>query len=369
MAQDLYQTLGVSKTASLDEVKKAYRKLAKEWHPDKHKGDKTAEAKFKEINSAYEVLSDPEKRRNYDQFGNAEGFGQQGFGGGGGGGQGNFDFSQFGFGDIFETFFNGGNFGGQSQTRQQEHGRDLEMEVQISFQDAAFGCDRDIMLNKLSVCDTCKGSGGAPGSKVETCTNCQGSGTVRRVQNTILGQVVSSQPCNVCNGSGKTISVKCPDCQGEGRRKKQETITIHIPAGIDDGETLRMRGYGESSRFGKHQGDLYLHIGVKESNTFKRKGFDIYNSLNITVSKAVLGGNITVNTIHGDTELKVPAGTKSHTTFKIKDKGIHTEGNEKGHHFVTIEIDIPQKLSSEQKNLYEKIASLETQPHKKGFFS
>ncbi len=367
MAQDLYQTLGVNKTASLDEIKKAYRKLAKEWHPDKHKGDKTAESKFKEINGAYEVLSDPEKRRNYDQFGSAEGFGQQGFGGGGSG-QGNFDFSQFGFGDIFETFFNGSSFGGQQQPRQ-ERGRDLEMDIQITFEDAAFGCDRNLVLNRLTTCDSCKGSGGAPNSKVETCNSCQGSGSVRRVQNTILGQVVSTQPCTACGGSGKTIAVKCPDCQGEGRKKKQETITIHIPAGIDDGETLRMRGYGESTRFGKHQGDLYLHINVKSSNEFERRGFDIHNKLNIPVAKAVLGGTVDIKTIHGTAELKIPAGTQSHTTFKLKDKGIHTEGNEKGNHYVLVEISIPQKLSHEEKELYEKIASLEGIPKKKGLFS
>lgn len=366
MAQDLYQTLGVGKTASLDEIKKAYRKLAKEWHPDKHKGDKAAESKFKEINSAYEVLSDPEKRRNYDQFGSAEGFGQQGFSGGGG--QGNFDFSQFGFGDIFETFFNGGGFNGGQQQRQ-ERGRDLEMDLQITFENAAFGCDRNLVLNRLTICDTCKGNGGAPGSKVDTCSTCQGSGSVRRVQNTILGQVVTSQPCNACGGSGKTISVKCPDCQGEGRKKKQETITIHIPAGIDDGETLRMRGYGESSRFGKHQGDLYLHISVKDSNEFERKGFDIYNKLTISIAKAVLGGTVETKTIHGTAELKIPAGTQSHTTFKLKDKGIHTEGNEKGNHYVLVELGVPQKLSHEEKELYEKIASLEGTPKKKGLFS
>ncbi len=366
MAQDLYQVLGISKTASLDEIKKAYRKLAKEWHPDKHKGDKTAEAKFKEINGAYEVLSDPEKRRNYDQFGSAEGFGQQGFGGGGG--QGNFDFSQFGFGDIFETFFNGGGFTNNQGQSRQEQGRDLEMEIQISFEDAAFGCDRDVVLNRLTVCSTCKGSGGAPGSKVETCTNCQGSGAVRRVQNTILGQVVTTQPCNVCHGNGKIISQKCSDCQGEGRRKKQETITIHVPAGIDNDETLRMRGYGEAGRFAKHQGDLYLHISVKSSPNFTRKGLDIYNSSTIPVATAVLGGNVSIPTLHGATELKIPAGTQAHTIFKLKDKGIHSEGNEKGHHYVTIEIAIPQKLSTEQRDLYEKIASLDTQPKKKGIF-
>lgn len=367
MAQDLYHTLGIEKNASLDEIKKAYRKLAKEWHPDKHKGDKNAEAKFKEINNAYETLSDPEKRRNYDQFGSAEGFGQQGFGGG----QGGFDFSQFGFGDIFETFFSGGGgdfMGGQRQSRQQEQGRDLEMALQITFEEAAFGCDRDVALTRLTTCDLCQGSGGAPNSKIETCTTCQGTGTLRRVQNTILGQVVTSQPCNICGGSGKTISIKCSQCQGEGRKRKQEHITIHIPAGIDDGETLRMRGYGEASRFGKHHGDLYLHINIKASSTFTRKGLDTYGTTHIPVSRAVLGGTVSIHTLHGDTELKIPAGTQAHTTFKLKEKGIRTEGNEKGHHFATIELDIPQKLSSEERDLYEKIANLDSSPKKKGIF-
>jgi molecular chaperone DnaJ len=366
MAQDLYQTLAVNKDASLDDIKKAYRKLAKEWHPDKHKGDKTAEEKFKAISNAYEILSDPQKRQQYDQFGSTGNFngggGPQGFGG-----QGNFDFSQFGFGDIFENFFSGGDFMGGNREARAEQGSDLEMQLQITFEEACFGADKDIVVTRLATCTTCEGSGGAPGSKVSECSTCQGKGVVRRIQNTILGQVVSNQACPDCRGTGKIISEKCSDCQGEGRKRKQETLSIHIPAGINDGETLRMRGYGEVGRFAKHSGDLYLHIRVAASKQYDRKDMDIYNESHISVATAILGGTIGVDTIHGITQLKIPAGTQSHTMFKIKDKGILANSGH-GSHFTRVIIDIPQKLSSTEKELYEQLANLDNGPKKKGIF-
>lgn len=369
MAQDLYETLGVPKTASTEEIKKAYRKQAKEWHPDKHKGEKAAEEKFKAINNAYEILSDSQKRAQYDQFGSTENFG---------GGQGGFDFSQFGgnggagfggFGDIFESFFGGGgmNFGGQAQ--QEEQGRDLEMQMTITFEEACFGADRDVMLTRLTKCNHCQGSGGEPGSKIETCDECKGSGQIRKIQNTILGQVVTAQTCRTCHGSGKKISERCKECQGEGRKRKQDTITIHIPAGIDHGETLRMRGYGETGRFGKNTGDLYLHIRVNEHAEFTRKDYDIYSNLTIPLTTAVLGKNVDIKTIRGKSTLKIPAGTQPGTIMKIKNEGIHGSQGLQGNHFVTISVQVPNKLSAEEKKLYEELSTLESAPKKKGFFS
>ena len=364
MAQDLYEILGVPKSASTEEIKKAYRKLAKEWHPDKHKGDKTAEEKFKQINNAYEVLSDAQKRAQYDQFGSTEGFsGYQ---------QGNGDFSQFGgfsgFGDIFETFFGAGGMGGFGGQQAQEQGRDMEMNLTITFEEACFGTDKDIVLTRLAPCDHCHGSGGEPGSKVETCETCKGSGQVRRVQNTILGQVVTTQTCRECHGSGKKISQRCVECQGEGRKRKQENITIHIPAGIDNGESLRMRGYGESGRFGREAGNLYVHIQVAPSKEFSRKDLDIYSELTIPVPTAALGKNVPVKTIHGESTLKIPAGTQPDTIIKIRNQGIHTNRGDQGNHYVTIKVHIPEKLHAEEKKLYEELATLEDKPRKKGLF-
>ncbi len=363
MAQDLYETLGVARNASAEEIKKAYRKLAKEWHPDKHKGDAAAEEKFKAINNAYEVLSDAQKRAQYDQFGSTDGF------------QGGGDYSQYGgFGggfnvnDIFETFFGGGGgmgFGGQAQTQQ---GRDLEMRIAITFEEACFGTDKDIVLTRLAACDRCHGSGGEPDSKVETCGTCNGAGQVRRVQNTILGQVMTTQPCHDCGGSGKKISVRCKECQGEGRKRKQETITIHVPAGIDTGESLRMRGFGEASRFAKDTGDLYLHVEVSPSQEFSRKGYDIYSDYTLPITTAVLGKNVDIKTIHGITVLKIPAGTQPGTIMKIKSQGIHTKQGQQGNHYVNLHIAVPSKLSAEEKKLYEELASLEAAPKKKGIF-
>ncbi len=360
MAQDFYETLGVARTATLDEIKKAYRKLAKEWHPDKHKGDKNAEEKFKSINNAYEVLSDDQKRQQYDQFGSTGPAGAGGFNS-----QAGFDFSQFGFGDIFENFFNGAPGGGRPGHTQ---GQDLEMPLRLTFEEACFGTDKDIVLTRLTTCDHCKGNGGEPGSKVETCATCQGSGLERRAQNTILGQIVTSQTCHTCQGAGKTFSQRCTECQGEGRKRKQESLTIHVPAGIDNGESLRMRGYGEVGRFGKNPGDLYIHIQVTHSKEFTRDHFNIHSTITIPISTAVLGDTVKVHTIHGDMNLKIPAGTQSHTIFKLKDKGIHSASGIHGNQLITTEVNIPTRLSHEEKELFQKLATFEETPKKKGFF-
>lgn len=369
MAQDFYEILGVSRTANLDEIKKAYRKLAKEWHPDKHKGDKFAEEKFKSINNAYEVLSDTQKREQYDQFGTTGNFAGGPGAGGGFGGQAGFDFSQFGFGDIFENFFSGGGTEFTSGGRpRQTQGQDLEMSLRLTFEESCFGTDKDIVLTRLMACDHCQGSGGEPGSKIETCATCQGTGLERKAQNTILGQIVTSQTCHTCHGSGKTFSQRCTECQGEGRKRKQESMTIHVPAGIDNGESLRMRGYGEVGRFGKNPGDLYLHIQVTPSKEFTRDHFNILTQISIPISTAVLGNTIKVNTIHGETNLKIPAGTQPHTIFKLKDKGIHSASGTHGNHLVTVEINIPTKLSYEEKELFQKLATYEETPKKRGLF-
>lgn len=354
--KDYYEILGVKKDASNDEIKKAYRKLAQKYHPDKG-GGKEEEAKFKEINEAYQVLSDPQKRSNYDQFGSAgprmggggaydwsqfqQGFGGQGF---------NVNFEDLGgFGDIFEMFT-----GGSGRARRPQKGADIEAAVTIDFMDAVKGTEKEITLDKYDVCDRCKGNGAEPGSGTKTCGTCQGAGTVRQEQRTILGVIAQTVVCPTCKGSGKVPEKPCTKCKGEGRLKERKPFTVKIPAGIASGQTIRVEGKGEAANAGIKPGDLYLTVMVREDKRFHREGPDVLSEVKINFPQAALGTTVDVETVEGKVKLKVPAGTQSGKIFKLSDRGIkEVNRTHKGDHLVTIVVETPTKLSRKQKQLLE----------------
>ncbi len=363
MARDPYDVLGVPKSASADQIKQAYRKLSKELHPDKHKGDKAAEEKFKEVNKAYEILSDPQKKQAFDQFGEAGVNGGAGFGGGGGG-FGGFDFSGFqqqggrmDFGDIFDTFFGGG---GGRRAKPDNQGSDREVEITLTLLEAVQGGERTITVRLLRSCSACKGTGAKEGSKLEICKECGGAGSVTRRSQSFFGMVQQTVICPACHGSGKVPEKKCSSCDGEGRRAEDATITFDIPAGIDDGQRLRLRGQGDAGRQGGPAGDLYVRIRVKEDSRFVRDGADVRSSFSISVPDAVLGTEIQVETVNGPVTLKIPAGTQSGQEFRIKGKGIPVLGSSKhGDHYVTVTVEIPGKISKEEKRLLEEWRALQ----------
>lgn len=354
--KDPYETLGVGKNATEDEVKRAYRKLAQKYHPDRNKGDSSAESKFKEANAAYEILSDKQKRSQYDQYGSAA-FGQ-GAGGGGGAGFGGFDFNGFeggGFADIFESFFGGGSRSGSRSASQR--GDDKEVHISITFEESVFGVEKDLAIPRIGSCETCGGSGAKPGSKVNTCLTCKGSGQVRVVRNSILGQMVTQQVCSACSGSGKVPEVRCTTCSGTGRKRLTEELRVRIPAGISDGSSIRLTGKGDAGTQGASAGDLYITVQVRESKEFRRKGYDLYSTIQIQIPQAALGDELKVKTIHGIVKLDIPAGTQHGKVFKIKGSGVpklNTEG--RGDHYVEIFITIPAKLSKKQRELYRQLA-------------
>lgn len=353
--KDYYSILGVSKDASDDEIKHAYRKLSKKWHPDINKAP-DAEAKFKEINEAYETLSDPQKRANYDQYGSADGAGA-GFGGAGGqGGFGNFDGgSGFGFDDIFSQFFGGGQKRADPSAPRQ--GRDLQYQMTLEFEEAIFGKKTEIKYNREAQCKTCHGTGAKPGTSPVTCSNCGGRGYVVTETNTPLGRMQSRQTCPVCHGTGKEIKEKCPTCGGRGKTDERHTLEVKVPAGIDDGQQMRLQGQGEAGDNGGPYGDLYIVFRVKPSKDFTRDGSTIYVNQDITFARAALGGKIHVKTVHGDVELKVPAGTQTGTTFRLKGKGApRLRGNGNGDERVTVNVVTPKALNKEQKIALEAFA-------------
>ncbi|PAL01652.1 molecular chaperone DnaJ [Lentilactobacillus parakefiri] len=354
--KDYYDILGVSKDASDDEIKHAYRKLSKKWHPDINKAP-DAEAKFKEINEAYETLSDPQKRANYDQYGSADGAGA-GFGGGGqGGGFGNFGGSAggFGFDDIFSQFFGGGQQRADPSAPQQ--GRDLQYQMTLEFEEAIFGKKTVIKYNREAQCQTCGGTGAKPGTSPVTCSNCGGRGYVTTETNTPLGRMQSRQVCPVCHGTGKEIKEKCPTCGGSGKTDERHELEVNVPAGIDDGQQMRLQGQGEAGDNGGPYGDLYIVFRVKPSKDFTRDGATIYVDQPITFARAALGGKIKVKTVHGDVELKVPAGTQTGTTFRLKGKGApRLRGNGNGDERVTVNVVTPKSLNKNQKIALEAFA-------------
>lgn len=357
MAKDFYNILGVDKGASKDDIKKAYRKLSKELHPDKHKGDADKEHAYKEINEAYEVLGNDQKRQRYDQFGSAEGpqFG------GGGQGFGGFDFNgaqgdMGGFGDIFESFFGGQARGGG---RQSGRGRDMEVELTIEFAEAVAGVKKTIRLNRLRMCGTCGGDGAEPGSELKTCSTCSGTGQVTRTAQSFFGAVQQTAVCGTCKGSGQVPEKPCSTCSGEGREQVAEDVPIEVPAGISDGQALRIQGSGEAGRQGAETGDLYVHIRVKTDERFIREGDDIRSTETINVLDALLGKELKVNTVHGNVTLKIPEGTQPSQVFRLKDKGMPVLNTSRhGDHYVTIKVEVPKKLSRREKNLLEEWRSL-----------
>lgn len=363
MSKDYYEILGVPKDASDAEIKKAFRKLAIKYHPDKNLDDpKAAEEKFKEINEAYSVLSDKQKRAQYDQFGpeafqngaGAGGFGQGGFGGFGG--QGGFSQGGFGgFGDIFDTFFGGQ---GSRQTNGPERGADLRFDVDISFENAAFGVEMEIQVPKNETCDHCNGSGAEPGSKVDTCPICHGTGQQRVVQNTPFGQMVNVRTCSHCGGTGKIIHDKCKKCHGEGTVKIRKKLKIKIPAGVDDGARLRVAGEGEPGVRGGGHGDLYVYIYVRKHPHFDRRGNDVLSEETITFSQAAIGTTIRVDTLDGKVELKIPAGTQTGTSFRIKNHGVpYLRSDKRGDHYVRVQITTPKHLNDKQRELLKQFAA------------
>ncbi len=348
--RDYYEVLGVSKNASDDEIKKAYRSLAKKYHPDVSK-EPNAQEKFIEVQEAYDCLSDSQKRANYDRFGHADPnqFGGQGFGGG--------DFSGFsGFEDIFSNIFGGGSRARQTRNGPTK-GRDIRLNMNLTFEEAVFGCKKEVNYTKYEQCNHCKGTGAKDPNDVHTCSTCGGSGRVIRQQQTFLGVMQTESTCPDCNGTGKTISKPCPHCNGQGKNKKAVRPIVNIPAGVEDEQTIRLTGLGEAGSNGGPAGDLYINLSVKEHDIFIRDGNDIYLELPITFSNAALGTEIEVRTIHGLVKLKIPAGTQTGTKFKMTNKGIvNQRTNRVGHQYVVVKVVTPTNLSSEQKDIFAKLS-------------
>ncbi|WP_018591475.1 molecular chaperone DnaJ [Terrisporobacter glycolicus] len=354
--RDYYDVLGVGKSADATEIKKAYRKLAMKYHPDKNPGDKEAEEKFKEINEAYEVLSDETKRKNYDQFGH-EGVNGQGFGGDGGfGGQGFGGFDDI-FGDIFGDMFGGGFGGGRQRRRGPERGADIRQRINISFEDAAFGKKVQVKINRSEECDECHGSGAKPGTSKKTCPTCNGSGQVQSVQRTPFGNIASTRTCSTCNGEGEVIDSPCSKCHGKGSIRKTKTIEVDVPAGIDEGQMIKLSGQGELGTRGGPRGDLYIEVSVNAHQLFTREGYDVYLEMPITFAQATLGDEIQVPTLDGKVQYQVPEGTQTGTVFRLKGKGIpKLRSNVRGDQYVKVTVEIPRKLNDKQKELVRQFA-------------
>ena len=371
--RDYYEVLGVAKTASEDEIKSAYRKLAKKYHPDLNPGNAEAEAKFKEVNEAYGVLSDADKRAKYDQYGTADP--QAGFGGGGfSGGFGGFGSGGFsgGFEDIFENIF-GGFTGSRRSNNAPEQGRDLRVDMELTFEEAAFGTKKEINLTREESCDECGGSGAAKGTTAEVCQACHGSGQVRTTQNTVFGSFSSTQQCTACHGTGRIIRTPCKKCGCKGRIRRARRISINVPAGIDNGQAITLRGEGEQGKRGGAAGDLYVYFSVKPHKLFKRRGNDIYLEVAVSFANAALGAEITVPTLEDSIKYKIPEGTQPGTVFRIRGKGIkRLGGNDRGDMYITVGVEIPRRLSSKQKELLrafdDSVTGNEPQEKKRGIF-
>ena len=388
-SKDYYEILGVQKNASDDELKKAYRKLAKKYHPDANPDNKKeAEAKFKEVNEAYEVLSDPKKRQMYDQFGTADP--NQGFGGGTGGpfggqngyysytGSGFDGFSDFGdLGDIFSSFF-GGGFSSNSRASGRTNngvrkGADLKYDLEISFEEAFSGIEEYISLNRNETCKTCHGEGAKPGTKKQRCSVCKGTGQVKQTQTTILGQMQTVRTCENCHGTGEVIPEPCPDCRGKGTVRKQVKISVKIPAGIDDNQTVVLRGEGEPGTNGGEKGDLYITVHLKRHNLYTRKGRDVLCEIPITFTQATLGAELVIPMVDGSKETyRIPEGTQNGAKFTIRGKGFREVGsNYQGNFIFTVAVQIPKRLTKEQREILQELAkTMNEQPpvKRKGIF-
>ncbi|MBR3842464.1 MAG: molecular chaperone DnaJ [Christensenellaceae bacterium] len=364
LAKDFYETLGVSKEASADEIKRAYRQLAKKYHPDMNKDDPSAADKFKEVNEAYQVLGDEEKRQQYDNYGSAAFDGTGGFNGGyqQGGGFGGFG----GFGDIFDTIFGGMGGMGQQRRNGPEKGADIETEIRIDFEEAAFGVKREVTVNRRENCEHCHGSGAKPGTSKKTCPTCGGTGQ-RRMQ-TAFGMYTITT-CPTCGGEGQIIEEPCDHCRGTGYTTQQRKISLNIPAGIDDGQIMTMTGQGHAGRRGGPSGDIYVHIRVKPSKTFRREGPNLYMDLDISFAQAALGDSLTVPTLTGDVKYDMPAGTQTGTTFRLREKGIkYLRQDRMGDLFVKVNVVVPRKLTERQKELIAEFGGMEKPAKKSKIF-
>lgn len=353
--RDYYEVLGVSKTATDDEIKKAYRSLAKKYHPDVCK-EPDAEAKFKEVQEAYEVLSDETKKNLYDRYGHAgvDPNSNPGMGGGFGG----FNFNDFGgMGDIFSSFFGGGK---RTRNTGPMQGEDKYLQMEISFLDAAFGVKKVISLTVDERCASCQGTGAQNGTEFETCSSCRGTGSVRTQQRTMFGTFENVSTCPYCNGKGKVVKTKCPDCKGEGYIRKKINVDVNVPAGINTGQQLRITGKGEKGINGGPNGDLYVEIIVSKHKYFERQNNDVYVNVPISYVDAALGCKIEVPTIHGDVKVEVPAGIQNGQKLRIKGKGIKDlRSTNIGDEYIILDIKVPSKLSKEEKDLYQKLKNLE----------
>ncbi len=348
--RDYYEVLGVDKNASDAEIKKAYRKLAKENHPDLHPGDQACEARFKEANEAYEVLSNPDKKAKYDQFGFAGVDPNYAGGGGGYGGfTGDFDFGDLG--DIFGSFFGGGFGGGQARRNGPQRGETIRTSVSVSFEEAAFGCEKEVVINRTESCSECGGTGCAKGTTAEICPDCRGSGTVQIRRQTPMGVFSTSQTCTKCGGTGKIIHQPCQKCRGAGFERRQRTIKASIPAGIDNGQTISLRGQGNAGRNGGPAGDLHITVAVRPHEIFRRDGTAVLCEAPITFVQAALGAEMEIPTIDGKVKYTIPEGTQSGTTFRLRGKGIpNLNGKGRGDQFVTVYVETPRNLTNEQRD-------------------
>ena len=360
MAQDdFYELLGVSRSATEDEIKRAYRKLARELHPDAKPGDKESEDRFKLITLAYETLRDPERRRRYDLFGPDA---VRGAGATAGAADPFAGFRTSGLSDIFEAFFGGSSpFGTRTRADQRGaalRGHDVEMRVDLTFEEAVFGASRDVSVVVPVQCAKCEGSGARPGTTPTTCPDCGGTGELRRVRQSILGQMVTASPCPRCGGLGEAIASPCPDCRGEGRRHEERTYTVEVPAGVDHGTTLRLTGRGAAGPRGGQPGDLYVHLAVAVHPAFERQGYDLVHTLRLPVTQAALGARLPLETLDGDEELVIPAGTQTGRVFRLRGRGVpHVDGRGRGDLLVQVTVATPAGLSREQAELLRRLAA------------
>jgi molecular chaperone DnaJ len=359
--RDYYESLGIKKDASEEEIKKAFRQQAKKFHPDVNPGNKSAEARFKEINEAYEVLSDPGKKSRYDQFGHAGV--DPNFGAGGGfGGFGGFGGMDFDLGDLFGSIFGGGGSASRSRNAPKKGDR-IHAELIITFEEAAFGCEKEVPVSRVEVCDDCTGTGCKAGTTAEKCTDCNGRGTVTTQQRTPFGVMQSSSECPKCSGRGKIIHQPCAKCRGLGLVRRNRTIKVNVPAGIDDGQTISMRGQGSAGVNGGEAGDMYVTISVLRHAVFEREGTSVLVDMPITFVQAALGAELEVPTLDGKAKYSIPEGTQTGTVFRLRGKGIQNlRGSGRGDQFVTVTVVVPKGLSAEKKDLLRQFASADVEP-------
>ena len=367
--RDYYEVLGISKSASDDEIKKAYRKLSKKYHPDINK-ESGADEKFKEVAEAYEVLSDPQKRAAYDQYGHAAT--DPNFGANGGGYSQGFNGNFGGFEDIFSSFFGGGGFGGGSTANPNAPmpGDDLRYVVDLTFEEAVHGVDKEIRYRREEVCSKCHGSGAKEGTSPETCPKCHGSGTINIQRQTPLGRMMTQETCDECHGTGKIIKEKCDECRGEGIVEKTHTVKFHVPAGVENNSQIRLQGQGNAGVNGGPYGDLYVVFRVKDSKEFERDGLNVYYELPLNFAQVALGAEVEVPTVNGKVKMTIKPGTQSGSTLRLPGKGIKNERGSQGDQFVHVRVVTPRKLNEEQREALEKFAkATKTEVHtEKGFF-